>query len=128
MAGRRQQWVRGMASRNITQRVGRAEQPEGIAVWRETQWCNQRCGRAVEGYRKAEDALEAEAESEAERHGIRGFPLQFCTIQDRMLAMLTMATLVDYSPMPFPAAAPDAIIPSSNHLTLDDALSLPVSH
>src|SRR6266511_4907093 len=39
------------------------------------------------------------------------------------------STPVDYSALPFPVATPDAIIPASDHLTLDDgALSLPASH
>jgi len=51
-----------MTSYDIAQRVGSAEQPEGIAEWREMQWCNQRvqqsggrCSGAADAKGDAED-------------------------------------------------------------------------
>jgi len=38
-------------------------------------------------HRKAEDASEAEAESETERRGIRGFPLQLPSLQESIASM-----------------------------------------
>jgi len=49
VAGRRHGITQHHAtSCDIAQWVGRAEQPEGIAEWRETQWCNQRMWQSGE--------------------------------------------------------------------------------